>query len=559
MYHYLYLISILICAINATELTDTQDDHNQSLNNYELSSNDTSAQNVIDLLQTIQSNSTQSLNDQNSNGLSTNLTSSGIPILFNQYQYDSPVYQEPRSSKEQASTTLSSSSSSQSTLLDSSGTNQNYQTKEYTGFDDNQKMYIEQQIEQDSKYLPEIFDMPQPAQIIEPSVETINQISQINNDFGVKTNKVNRPVQNSIRTPAIVNKLNRYPVKGTSSSVKMANNQEWNVIDKNSQTGFIRVNPNANLGTTKISSSSNYQSNSNVDDGFTNLDQQYDLTKINKVKITNQQPSNYNRPIEGSTQIISANYQNSFQPVQQQIITSNIPQSSIKQQTSSQYNVPNYQQNNYQQQQQQQINYSKKPPCSKSSTRQKPERFYFGWKQNQLQQQIPQQQRQKYTVNNAMDYIQQQKIYPNYQPNQNQNKHFGMPNHYDQQPNQFNRVRKCCIVKLVPKQQSGFNKGGFGNQSPFSSSNIMQFNPFQTGMFGGLGGGMINKLENKKSKIKNLIKAPFMLVNDIKHKALGNNNNQIRGQNFNYYPIQQQQQQSYSTKGAPFSQGGYGY
>ena len=541
MYAYLYfgLISILICLSSAEDISDQSglDDYNQAINSFDLSLNSSSPnQNVIDLLQSIQLNSTQPQSVKNTTGLNANLTNANIPTLFNSYQYDSPVYQEARN-KEQ-------SSSSGAQQLDSSatGTNQNYYAKEYAGFDDaNQKLYIEQQIEQDSKYLPDVFDLPPPV----PATQTIEQpISSNDNQHNVfdatKSNRI-RPIQSPFKTPATASRLNKYTTKGTVTSIKMANNQEWNVIDKNQpaqQSAYIQVHPSHSL---KSAGNSYYPIDS--ENSFTSLDQQVDLTKINKVKITGQ--PDYSRPIEG-TQIITANNAPSVHPFQQQIISN---YQSTRPQSIAQYGSPTLQQ---------QITYQKKP-CSKShnyqGTRDRP--FYFGWKQHQQRPYAgPQNQKVANAGNQATNYIQSQNYqasnYPtgNYQAN---NKYFGLPNQYDQQVkyDQFNKARKCCIIKFVPKP--GFRP----NQPVMSGSMMPYYNPLQqgnlNGMFGVGVGGFVNKLENKKSKIKNLIRAPFVFVNGMKHKALG----QYRSPNFNpaqstnYNPNYIQQQNTFTKSYSP--------
>ena len=551
---YLSFISILICLASADELSEPHDDYSQAINNYDQTALGNATQNVADLLQTL-NNSTATQNLTGLTGLTTNLTTADIPTLFNTYQYDSPVYQEARPKDQSVS-----SSSAQSTLLESSGTSQNFYAKEYAGFDDNQKMYIEQQIEQDSKYLPEVFDLPPPvpAQVIEQSASSTPTdgalTGQVNVfDYGTKINKNTRPVQSgTIRTAPVVankNRLNKYPaVKGTVNSIKMANNQEWNIIDK-TQAGYINVaQPNYALDNAALKSSLSGYS----DDSFSSLDQQYDLTKASKAQAAGQ--ANYNRPIEGTTQIITANspqqvssYQYSPQQFQQ-IISSSYAASPVKQSpTVAQYN-PIQQANTY----------VRKPPCTKSQNaynsydrqtdRQRP--FYFGWK--------AQQQRlnnaQKAGVNQATNYVQQPISYPI--PSQaNQNRYFGMPNQFDQQS--LNKGRKCCIIRMVPKP--AFNKGQ--QQQSFAASSMPYFNPFQnnlTGMFGVGVSSVVNKIENKKRKVKKLIKAPFMLVNGMKQKAFSSVN-QFRAPAYpsrpnnnyspsNYGPNYVQQQNTFGTK-----------
>lgn len=570
LYPYLGLISILICLVSANELNDPHDDYSQAINSYDQLGTqqlgNSTTQNVADLLQTLAlANSTVSQSSQNLTGLATNLTTANIPTLFNTYQYDSPVYQEARA-KDQS--TSSSSSSQSSTLLDSSGTNQNFYTKEYAGFDDNQKMYIEQQIEQDSKYLPEIFDLPPPvpAQVIEQSASSAPTdsavASQVNVfDYGTKINKITRPSQSgTIRTAPVLasrNRLNKYPVKGTVNSIKMANNQEWNVIEK-TQGGYINVaRPSYNDNASLKSTVSSYQPS---DDSFSSLDQQYDLTKLSKSQSAGQ-ASGYSRPIEGTTQIITASnpqqvpsssYQLYNAPqLQQQIISSSYSSPVKQSQTVAQYN-------------QQASAYVRKPPCTKhqnsysnydrQTDRQRP--FYFGWKQQQQRLNNA----QKAAVNQATSYVQQQAIsYPISSP-ANQNRYFGMPNQFDQQP--FNKGRKCCIVRLVPKP--GFNKGQ--QQPQFGASSMPYFNPFQnnlTGMFGVGVSSVVNKIENKKRKVKKLIKAPFMFVNGMKQKAFSSAN-QFRAPAYpsrpsyspsNYSPSSYgsnyvQQQNTFGTKSA---------
>lgn len=511
LYPYLGIVSILVCLVSANELADSHDDYSQPINGYDQLTNAT--QNMADLLQTLAlANSTATQVSQNLTGLTTNLTTANIPTLFNTYQYDSPVYPEART-KDQST---SSSSASSSTQLDSSGTSQNFY-KEYAGFDDNQKMYIEQQIEQDSKYLPEIFDLPPPvpAQVIEQTASGAPAdsavASQVNVfDYGAKVNKITRPSPSgTIRTAPVAsrNRLNKYPVKGTVNSVKMANNQEWNVIEK-TQGGYISGSqPNYNDNASLKSTVSSYQPS---DDSFSSFDQQYDLTKLNKPQST----GGYSRPIEGTTQIITAgnaqqvpsgNYQQYNAPqLQQQIISSSYSSPVKQSQTVAQYNS-------------QAASYARKP-CTKNQNsysnynrqndRQRP--FYFGWKQQQ--QRLNNAQK----ANQASNYVQQQQIsYPVSSP-ANQNRYFGMPNQFDQ----F-KGRKCCIVRLVPKP------GYSGGQQQFSASSMPYLNPFQnnlTGMFGVGVSSVVNKIENKKRKVKKLIKAPFMFVNGMKQKAFSTAN-----------------------------------
>ena len=535
MYLYLSFISILICltSANNNDLNDQQpnlDDYSQAINNYDLASlNNSTSQNVLDLLQTIQeANSTAQFTTRNITDLNqTNLTSPNIPILFNSYQYDLANYQDARIKE-----------SSASSQLDSSDTNQNYYAaKEFSGFDDNQKMFIEQQIEQDSKYMPEVFDLPPPVptQIIQQPM--IDQISGSQYDYGTKINKITKPtIQNTIKnTPILVsnNRLNKYSTKG-SNSIKMANNQEWNVMDKNQQSGYIHVNQNS-LGNAIKSKSNNYQTS---DDGFTSLDQQYDLSKANKIKFVNQpsyRPSDDVQIITSNNQILASQFNQ--QPIQQQIISSS-SYPSVKQQ------------------QPQQSGYIRKLPCTKNQQQQQ-RPFYFGWKQRQPTNQLNQ-QRQKIAVNQALNFIQQQPQQTTYSNNYQANKHFGMPNQFDQQSaigqQQFNnKIRKCCIVKFVPKPN--YNRG-----SQFAASS-MPLNPFQnnlTGMFGVGVNSVVHKIENKKSKIKNLIKAPFVFVNDMKHKALSSSNqfrppsssnfnsNYNSNYNPNYNPNYVQQQNTFT-------------